>query len=966
MDAEAAASRRPSTPVIWGLSGTSFANGGRCLLKSGDAVDIDLCFSLRDPSMSCPTPAEIAAMTPMMRQYWELKQRCGEAILFFRMGDFFEIFGADAELVAPLLELTLTSRERGDQRRIPFCGVPHHSARNYWLKLLRKGFKVAFADQIEDPAEAKGLVKRDITRTLTPGCVDDPDALDRDAPNYIAAAHEEPGSGMWAVAIADVSTGELRLGNVSSLAEVVQTLESFRPREVLTRGFFHSELKILLQPLRESQTLLLEPLPEAPLRDKAEQTQILSDVFGTPDLTAQPCGAVVGGAPLMTALLVHFRSLHASTSQFLSVRPLHEPQTMILDETAVRDLELFETARRRDSDGSLLKEIDRTLSPMGARLLRYTLAHPLLDPQQIRGRHAAVRSLLGIGETRLTGARTQLKHLPDLERLATRVTAATAGPVELSKIAQALVVANWLVEHLIGAKGEHLPEAFYKTLATGLKFYKSPLQVLTQALLTDPQGLGLGSGVFAAGYDAELDRLNELARNGEAQVEAYQEQLRLATGIGSLKIKNHKSYGLLIEITRTHTARVPADFIRRQTMVNGDRFITVALQELGESLASAQDNAVAREADLFSRLLLQLGEYRVDLRSVAHALASFDLLQSFAWQALKFNYCEPLLADDDCLDLKASRHPVVERYVGRHKYCANDIAITPQKKHLLITGPNMAGKSTLMRQTALTVILCQIGSYVPANSARLPVFDRIFTRVGASDDLARGQSTFMVEMSEAAHLLRHATPKSLVILDEVGRGTSTRDGLAIAAAILQDLAIRIRCYSLFATHYHELIPVAALLPTVRPMQTEVLEQNNQILFTHRLKEGAVDNSYGLEVARLAGIPETVLKRAATYLLQNTSSAGNPPEIQERAVQGASVHAAPSAETTPPAPLERLGLAPAPALVQNMQHQEKQVLERLSRLQINRLSPLQGLNILSELQATLERATVNGLFPEESC
>ena len=929
-------------------------------------MDIDLCFSLRDPSMSLPTPAEVAAMTPMMRQYWELKQRCGEAILFFRMGDFFEIFGADAELVAPLLELTLTSRERGDHKRIPFCGVPHHSARNYWLKLLRKGFKVAFADQIEDPAEAKGLVKRDITRTLTPGCVDDPDALDRDAPNYIAAAHEEPGSSKWAVAIADISTGELRLGNVSSLAEVVETLEGFRPREVLTRGFFHSELKILLQPLRESQALLLEPLPEAPLRDKAEQNQILSEIFNSPDLSAQPCGAVLGGEPLITALLVHFRSLHASISQFLSVRPLHEPQTMILDETAVRDLELFETARRRDSNGSLLKEIDRTLSPMGARLLRYTLAHPLLDPQQIRGRHAAVRSLLGIGEARLTEARTQLKHIPDLERLATRVVAATAGPAELSKIAQALATARWLVDHLIGEKGEHLPEANYKTLATGLKFYKAPLQLLTHALVADPQSLGLGCGVFDSGYDTELDKLNELARNGEAQVEAYQEQLRLATGIGSLKIKNHKSYGLLIEITRTHTARVPADFIRRQTMVNGDRFITVALQELGETLASAQDHAVAREADLFQRLLLQLREYRVDLRSVAHALASFDMLQSFGWQALKFGYCEPLLADDDRLDLKASRHPVVERYVGRHKYCANDITLSPQKKHLLITGPNMAGKSTLMRQTALTVILCQIGSYVPANSARLPIFDRIFTRVGASDDLARGQSTFMVEMAEAAHLLRHATPKSLVILDEVGRGTSTRDGLAIAAAILQELALRIRCFSLFATHYHELIPVATMLTTVRPMQTEVLEQNNQIVFTHRLKDGAIDNSYGLEVARLAGIPETVLKRASAYLLQNTPNACNPAEIQERAVQGASAQLAASAEPTPLAPLERFGLTPAPVSVQNLLHQEKHIMERLSRLQINRLSPLQALNILSELKTILERGAVNGLFPEESC
>ena len=918
--------------------------------------------------MTFPTPAEVAAMTPMMRQYWDLKRRCGDAILFFRMGDFFEIFGPDAELVAPLLELTLTSRERGDEARIPFCGVPHHSARNYWLKLLRKGFKVAFADQIEDPAEAKGLVKRDIIRTLTPGCVDDPEALDRDAPNYVAAAHEEPGSGKWAVAVADLSTGELRLGNVASLSEVVEVIATFRPREVLTRGFFHSELAALLQPLREEQSLLLESLAEAPLRDKTEQKQVLSEVFGKQDLASQPCGAVVGGEPLITALLIHFRSLQASVSQFLSVRPLHEPQTMILDETAVRDLELFETARRRDSEGSLLKEINRTLSPMGARLLRYFIGHPLIDPQQIRGRHAAVRSLLGIGESRLTEARTQLKNIPDLERLSTRVFATTANPADLAKIAQALTKAQWLLDNLTGEKGEHLPEDLYKAVATGLKFYKSPLKILTHALQAEPLGLGLGNGngVFATGFDADLDQLNELARSGETQVEAYQEQLRAATGIGSLKIKNHKSYGLLIEVTRTHTAKVPADFIRRQTMVNGDRFLTVALQELGEALASAQDKAVAKEAELYQRLLVELAKFRVDLRSVAQALATFDLLQSFAWQALKFGYCEPRLADDDRLELKASRHPVVERYVGRHKYCANDITMTPQQKHLLITGPNMAGKSTIMRQTALTAILCQIGSYVPAKSARLPVFDRIFTRVGASDDLAKGQSTFMVEMSEAAHMLRHATQKSLVILDEVGRGTSTRDGLAIAAAILQELALRIRCYSLFATHYHELIPVAATLPSVRPMQTEVVEQDSKIIFTHRLKDGAVDNSYGLEVARLAGIPDSVLKRATTYLLQHATPVVAAPESLERSVQGASV--LPSTVTTSGGlpPLERLGLTPAPSQTVRKLNDGHIVLERLSRLQVNRLSPLQALNILSELQGALERTSEAGLFPEESC
>ena len=396
---------------------------------------------------------------------------------------------------------------------------------------------------------------------------------------------------------------------------------------------------------------------------------------------------------------------------------------------------------------------------------------------------------------------------------------------------------------------------------------------------------------------------------GASQDLQLQEKLRVRTGIGSLKIKSHKSYGLLIEVTRTHAAKVPPDFIRRQTMVNCDRFVTVELTELSDTLASAQERAVARETELYRTLLAELAKFRMDLRSVAHALATFDLLQSFAWQALKQGYCEPRIADDDRLELLGSRHPVVERVVGRHVFTPNDVVVTPQRKHLLITGPNMAGKSTVMRQTALAAILCQIGSYVPAQSARLPVFDRVFTRVGAADDLSRGQSTFMVEMSEAAQVLRHATQKSLVILDEVGRGTSTSDGLAIAAAILQELALKIRCYTLFATHYHELVPLAASLPSVKPMQTEVVEQDGRIMFTHRLKDGASDSSYGLEVARLAGVPDAVLKRAAAYLAEHPDAPPKAPLEQapsEGRMAGAPAGDRKGAQASTP-PLERFGI-----------------------------------------------------------
>ena len=891
-----------------------------------------------------------SSLTPMMRQYYELKEQAGSAILFFRMGDFFEIFDKDAELVAPMLELTLTARGKSESDRIPFCGVPHHAARNYWLKLLAMGFKVAIAEQVEDPSASKGLVKRDITRTFTPGCIDELEGLTNNEPNYIMAIHEDPTSHTWAMLISDVSTGELRLGNLDSIKTVAKWVERIRPKEILARKFFHDDLAELLNSYLSDHQLLIEALPEAALRDETDHPQMLQEIFGKKDLTSQMCGAVLGGRALVASFISHLKQLNASLSQFMAIRPLHEPDTMALSEIAIRDLELFETSRRRQLDGSLLKQINQTLSPMGARLLRYQMVNPLLNKKLIRGRHSAIKGLLALGEIKLTDVRKQIKNTPDLERLVTRIFSGRASPVELARTRDTLEKAQWIMENLTGKDGSKVSGDIFKSVASGLNFYKRPLRLLEDALVENPTSLGSEDGIFKHGYHTKLDQLVSLAKNGTNEVEKYQDQLREETGIASLKIKPHKTFGLLIEVTKSNLAKVPSTFIRRQTMVNNERFVTPELKELDETLSSARELSVSLELEVYNKLLLDISKFRLDLQSTAGALATFDMLQSFAWQALKQDYCEPKLTEQGALDLKGARHPVVEHFVGRYNFVPNDLTLSQDQKHALITGPNMAGKSTVMRQTAICAILCQMGSFVPAKSAKMPIFDQIFTRVGAGDDLAKGQSTFMVEMAEAAEILRKSTQSSLVILDEVGRGTSTQDGLAIASAILEELVLKNRCFSMFATHYHELVPMADKFKSVKIMQTEVKELEGQITFTHKLIDGASGSSFGIEVAKIAGIPQSVIERAQDFVEEAahtqdpkpTASLGHP----ERS-GAVSTHK--DSSSLSKAELNRL----------------RYIAEKFERLNPDRMTPIQALNFIVEIRSKRSSVVQTPLFSENS-
>ncbi|MFK7871858.1 MAG: DNA mismatch repair protein MutS [Oligoflexales bacterium] len=799
-------------------------------------------------------------ITPMMQQYYDLKKQCEDHILFFRMGDFYEIFDTDAVDVAPKLGLTLTSRERGDQNKVPFCGVPHHSARGYWLKLLQLGYRVSIADQVEDAALAQGLVRREIIRTLTPGCIDDLDGLESSAPNYLMGCWEEPSQGNWAVFLVDISTGELRLGRVESLSEVVSVVQRFEPKELLVRRFCLDMVREALEAV--NLDMLYGCLAEGALRDP--DMDVLKAAFGTLVIEEHPCGPVAGGVPLLAALIVHLNHLKMNVG-FRVVLPLYEAERLHLNEIAIRDLELFETQARRDRKSSLIGRVDYTVTPMGSRKLRYDLSHPWVQSSRIEKSHQAVAAFVDCGQETVGGLRKNLKsYATDLERLAVLLQRGRVQPQDLRKLQSGLRSACCMSDFLTTHPNFEGQDWDVRRDVLGVSAELEAL--LGSRLVEEPGALGTGRGVFRSGFDRVLDEKLRLTENSEAMVAEFEERLRGSTGISSLKTKRHKTYGLLLEVTKSNLKKVPEDFIRRQTMVNCERFVTSELVELDESLMNAVEQAVIREQELFISLVSDLAFHFDAIVNIARVMAEVDVLQSHAWLAVTENYTKAETTNRE-IYLYASRHPVAEFHVGKHQYVPNTIHLLEDAKHMVITGPNMAGKSTVMRQTALCAILNQAGGYVPAEKAALPVFDQIFTRVGASDDISRGLSTFMVEMSEAAMILRQSTHKSLVILDEVGRGTSTEDGLAIALAILEELVKEVDCWTLFATHYHELVPLVSELKNVCLAQTEVVKRQGGVRFTHRLVEGSSGSSYGIEVAKIAGVPEHVVARARENLLR---------------------------------------------------------------------------------------------------
>ena len=793
--------------------------------------------------------------TPMMQQYRDAKAKYPDMLLFFRMGDFYELFEKDAETAHKVLGLTLTSRDK----EMPMAGFPHHQLETYLHKLLHLGHRVAVCDQVEDASQAKGLVKREVTRVVTPGTVTEDDLLDPKQSNHLTAIFPTSPAAPAGLAWLDVSTGQFHAMDVAS-ERLREELARLAPAECICPETLANAVGDVAKKLAQSPSLSARPdwtfdprsAKEALCKHFAVSTFA---GFGFDD--AQPCLAAAG------ALLLYVQEmLKTSLAHIRRLQPYYGNDVLQLDDVTRRSLELTRTLREGERFGSLLAAIDRTVTTMGARLLHDWLLAPLARRDAIDARLDAVTELLEQANLR-DELRKALDAVHDLARLTTRASTGRALPRDLAAIARTLRYLPAIKAKVAARKSPLLRE-----LEADLELCPDLLNLLDSALVDDPPLNAKEGGLIKQGYSKELDDLREIAKGGKEWIARFQATEIARTGINSLKVGFNSVFGYYIEITHTHTAKVPGDYQRKQTLKNAERYITPELKEYEEKVLSAEEKSQAREYEIFLALRDQVAGQTHRLLQTGEVLAQLDVLAALADLAVSRQYVRPELSDDAVLHVKDGRHPVLDQTLPPGTFVPNDVMLGQEDgMFLLITGPNMAGKSTYIRQVALLVLLAQIGSYVPAKSAVVGIADRIFTRVGASDELSRGQSTFMVEMTEAANILNNAGPKSLVILDEIGRGTSTYDGVSLAWAITEYLHNQVGCRSLFATHYHELAQLAETLPHLRNCNVLVREWKDDIVFLHKIAPGSADKSYGIHVARLAGVPHEVLERAALVLRQ---------------------------------------------------------------------------------------------------
>ena len=843
----------------------------------------------------------------MMHQYLRIKERYRDAILFFRLGDFYEMFFEDAETASRILDIALTSRNKNEDSAVPLCGVPYHSAEPYIRKLLDAGLKVAVCEQVEDPKTAKGVVQREVVRVITPGTVTSADALDARDNNFLAAVYE--GRGDFGLAVTDITTGEFRFTQLADEQFLFDEISRVKPSELL---------------VAERAPALREQLQKA---FPAVHLTLLADSFFSETATSRLVNEHVPGASnwhegirAASAVVGYLESNAADSLQVLrDLEPYVASSYLVLDETTRINLELVSNYQG-DRKGSLLAVIDRTLTPMGARRLRQCLLYPLLDEQAIRDRHEGVQELVDQFQTRQE-LKLWLRKMGDLERLSGRVVAGSALPRDLVAIRQTL-------DHVGAVRRELSPcnSTILKALQTKIAELPEVVSLIESAIVDAPPLSVKEGGFIRAGFDAELDEIRGMRAHAKEWIAHFEAGERRRTGIQSLKVRYNRVFGYYIEVTKSHLKAVPEDYIRKQTLANGERYITPELKEYEAKILNSQELIEKLEIALLARVREQVAVHFVALKEMSVALAMLDVLLSFAEVAESQHFTRPRVNNGFALIIREGRHPVVEATLGRGGFVPNDSILDPASNQiLLLTGPNMAGKSTYMRQVALIVILAQMGSFVPATEARIGIADRIFTRIGATDSLARGESTFMVEMKETANILHHATERSLILLDEVGRGTSTFDGISIAWAVaerLHDMPGRPR--TLFATHYHELTDLARTKERIRNFNFSVKEWQGDVIFLRNLVEGAASHSYGIHVGRLAGLPSAVIERAK-QILQNLESGEAEGKRADTEKRGADVDE----------PVQM-------ALFGSM---ERKLSEELRKLDVSHLSPIEALNLL---------------------
>ena len=912
--------------------------------------------------------------TPLMQQYHAIKLRYPHALLLFRLGDFYELFYEDALLASRELQITLTSRNREKGQPIPMCGVPYHAADGYIARLLRAGFKVAVCDQMEAPGPGKKIVRREVVRVVTPGTATDVAVLDAKENNFLAAVYQDSAAGVIGLAFVDLSTGEFQCTEFSGpRAEdaLRDELQLLRPRETL--------LPRPAQLFETSKNSLLDGTGgvESRVDDWAFQhdyaNRILREQFGVAELT----GFGLDGhrhALAASGAIVHYlrenaakqsepaEGIHGSHASFLEalrhldrVRYYQQHDALVLDPVSVRNLELlapiFSDDFGKNASTTLVAALDVAVTGMGARLLRSWILRPLIDRQAIEARLDAVAHF--VQQTVVRGEiRKELRAIQDLERLTSRIALGQAGPRELLALRKSLATVPILKNFVTPppAGGSEL----LRRLHDEIDELADIREQLERAIADEPPALATDPGMIRPGFHAELDELRNLSQHSKQIIAAMEERERKRTGIASLKIRFNQVFGYYIEISKPNLHLAPVDFERKQTLVNAERFTSSELKEYERKILAADERILEIERQLFIDIRSRIAAEAARLRRTASALAQLDVLASFAKLAADRGYVRPEFNDSGELLLVAARHPVIEELLRQkgERFVPNDLCFEPHRQQLLlITGPNMGGKSTYLRQAALIILMAQMGCFVPARQAKLPVTDRIFTRIGASDNLARGRSTFLVEMSEVATILTHATRSSLVLLDEVGRGTATFDGLSIAWAVVEHLQKHTRARTLFATHYHELTELADLLPGVQNVHVAVKETPNEIIFLRHVEPGSASKSYGIEVARLAGLPRSVVERAREVLRKHEQSEH---ELSERLSPGGS-------DSTPgsaPSSAENVAAGPPAAAGSHsaVRRQEvlftpidREALEKLRSTDLDQLTPLDALTLLATLK-----------------